>query len=112
MDEKLEKALDFSNFTATLNSQKRILLETYHDDLILYYKGGKFSITKEVLTFCHMLKTPNTVLIDDNNTPIQIDNLEDFTNLAHQKYADATNKYLTSYKEISKNRSVEGLVHV
>ena len=51
MDEKLEKALDFSNFTATLNSQKRILLETYHDDLILYYKGGKFSITKEVLKF-------------------------------------------------------------
>lgn len=112
MDEKLEKALEFSNFTATLNSQKRILLEKYHGDLVLYYKGGKFTITREVLNFCHILKSSNTVLVDDNNTPIQIDDLEDFKVLAHQKYADATNKYLSSYKEISKNRNVEGLVHV
>ena len=33
MDEALEKALDFSNFTSTLNAQKRILFEKYLDEL-------------------------------------------------------------------------------
>ena len=112
MDEALEKALDFSNFTATLNTQKRVIYEKYLSDLVLYYKGGKFTVTKELLNFCHILETPNTVLVDDNNTPIQIDDLGNFKTMAHQKYADATNTYLSSYKEISKNRSVEGLVHV
>ena len=112
MDEKLEKALEFSNLAATLNTQKRILHQKYLGDLVLYYKGGKFTVTKELLNFCHILETPNTVLVDDNNTPVQIDELSEFLNLAHQKYADATNKYLSSYKSISTKRNVEGMVNV
>ena len=30
MDEALEKAIEFSNFTVTLNTQKRILYEKYN----------------------------------------------------------------------------------
>ena len=69
MDEALEKALEFSNFTATLNGQKRILHEKYLDDLVLYYGNGKFSISKETLNFAHMLISSNinnTILVDDN----------------------------------------------
>ena len=51
MDEALAKALEFSNFTATLNGQKRILYEKYLDDLVLYHNNGKFSISKETLNF-------------------------------------------------------------
>jgi len=112
MDEALSKALEFSNITATLNTQKRILHEKYLGDLVLYYKGGKFTVTRELLNFCHILDTPNTVLVDDNNTPVQIDNLSEFKTLAHQKYADATNTYLSSYQEIATKRNVEGLVNV
>lgn len=112
MDDKLEKALNFSNITATLNTQRRILYEKYLGDLVLYYNGGKFTVTKELLSFCHILKTPNTVLVDDNNTPIQIDELSEFLILSHQKYADATNAYLSDYKHISTKRNVEGMVNV
>jgi hypothetical protein len=45
MDEALEKALDFSNFTSTLNAQKRILHEKYLGTLVMYSNNGKFTIT-------------------------------------------------------------------
>jgi len=34
MDERLEKALDFSNYMLTLNNQKRLLAEKYQEELI------------------------------------------------------------------------------
>ena len=113
MDEALEKALDFSNFTATLNTQKRILHEKYLDELVMYSDNGKFTITKELLNFVSMIsndKIIKTVLVDDNNTPIQVNDVTDFLAKATQKYTDATNKYLDEYKIISTKRSVEGLV--
>ena len=33
MDERLEKALEFSNFLETQNNQKRIFLKQYKDNL-------------------------------------------------------------------------------
>ena len=115
MDEALEKALDFSNFTSTLNAQKRILHEKYLGTLIMYSNNGKFTITKEILNFCFMLLSTNiskTVLVDDNRTPIQIDDVEAFMLKATQHYTDATNKYLEEYKILSTKRNVEGLVDV
>ena len=115
MDEALEKALDFSNFTSTLNAQKRILHEKYLGNLVMYANSGKFTITKELLNFVWMISDDlnnKTVLIDDNRTPIQIDDVKDFYIKATQQYTDATNKYLDEYKILSTKRSVAGLVDV
>ena len=114
MDEALKKALEFSNFTATLNTQKRILHEKYLGDLVMYSDNGKFTITKELLNFVYMISnnSSKTVLIDDNNTPIQINDIDDFITKATQQYTDATNTYLGDYKTLSTKRSVEGLVDV
>ena len=114
MDEALKKALEFSNFTATLNTQKRILHQKYLGDLVMYSDNGKFTITKELLNFVYMISnnSSKTVLIDDNNTPIQINDIDDFITKATQQYTDATNKYLGDYKTLSTKRSVEGLVDV
>jgi len=115
MDEALEKALDFSNFTSTLNAQKRILHEKYLDELVMYSNNGKFTVSKELLNFCFMLFSTSiskTVLVDGNRTPIQIDDVEAFMLQATQHFTDATNKYLEEYKILSTKRSVEGLVDV
>ena len=115
MDEALEKALDFSNFTSTLNAQKRILHEKYLDELVMYSNNGKFTVSKELLNFCFMLTSTSinkTVLIDSNKTPIEIDDVEEFMLKATQHYTDATNKYLEEYKILSTKRNVEGLVDV
>jgi|TARA_B110000305_G_scaffold203633_1_gene232706 hypothetical protein len=114
MDEALEKAIEFSNFTVTLNTQKRILYEKYNTQLIVYSNGGRFTVTKELLNFCHLLaikEVNKTVLIDDNNTPFEIPNVQEFLDIILQQYATATNTYLAEYKSLTKNRSVEGLVN-
>ena len=38
MDERLEKALDFSNYMLTLNNQKRLLAEKYQEAIDLKQK--------------------------------------------------------------------------
>ena len=38
MDEKLSKALDYSNYMVTLNNQKRLLTEKYQEELLYFYK--------------------------------------------------------------------------
>jgi hypothetical protein len=39
MDERLEKALEFSNFLETQNNQKSIFLKQYYDNLVHYVDG-------------------------------------------------------------------------
>ena len=43
MDERLEKALDFGNYSVTLNNQKRLLKEKFYDDCIMYQNGDDAS---------------------------------------------------------------------
>ena len=115
MDEALAKALEFSNFTTTLNSQKRILEENYKEDLILYHNGGKFSVTQTLFSFVANLKLLNvekTVLVDNNNTPVEIYDVNEFLTLCTNRYAEASNNYLIRYKDLSKKRNIEGLVDV
>jgi hypothetical protein len=115
MDEALGKALEFSNFAVTLNTQRRILHEKYTSQLIVYSNGGRFTVTKELINFCHLLNSKDiqqTVLIDDNHTPFEILNVQEFLDSALQCYAKASNTYLTAYKSLIKNRSsVEGFVN-
>ena len=114
MEESLEKALEFSNYSVTLNNQKRILTEKYEENLCVYYLGGKFTASKELINFCHTIlsKTTQTVIVDDHNTPIEIKELVDFTDILLEKYTEATNQYNEEYKLLSTKRSVEGLVDV
>lgn len=112
MDEALEKALEFANFSVTLNNQKRILKEKYTEDLVMYYNGGRFTVTREFYTFIMVLESDKTVVTDDNDTPIVINDVADLKKQVRFTYADATNKYLESYQTLSKQRTVDGIVDV
>ena len=113
MDERLKKALDFSNYMVTLNNQKRVLQETYYQDIILYYKGSQFTVDKELICFCRTMLDLNQdrmVIVDDNDIPIEIEDLESFVEEVYDTYFSASNKFLTEYNKLKKNRSVEKLV--
>lgn len=115
MDERLQKALDISNYMVTLNNQKRILKEQYRENLIHYFAGGQFTITQQLISFCQSLIALNqsgTILIDDNDIPIEIENLEDFAHDIYSKYFEATNRYLTEYNQLKTNRSVESIMNI
>ena len=114
MDERLEKALDFSNYMVTLNNQKRILREKFRESVVYYYRGSQFTVTKELMTFVNLLvdkdNTEDIVLIDDNETPVMIDNLAEFLNEILDTYFSAANEYHAEYQKLLKNRSTAKLV--
>ena len=115
MDESLEKALEFSNYMVTLNNQKRILKEEYLENLIMFQNGGKFTITKEFFSFiCSLnnLGVDKSVIIDDNESPILIDNLSKFMEDMKIQYVEQSYKYLEKHKKMVDKRSVESLVDV
>lgn len=114
MDERLAKAVEFSNYMVTLNNQKRLLKEKYYEDLLYFKNGCQFTVTKELITFVGMLiakeNDSNVVLIDDNDIPTSIENLNDFYDDILDVYFTASNKYNTNYNNLKTKRSVEKLI--
>lgn len=114
MDERLEKALDFSNYMVALNNQKRVLKEKFREQSIYYYGGGQFTVTKELITFCSFLVNGhnkfNIVLVDDNETPVMVEDVSEFMTEIANTYFTAANTYHAEYEKLRKNRSVEKLV--
>jgi hypothetical protein len=113
MDERLKNALDFSNYMITLNNQKRILLEQYRNDLLYYFNGGQFTVSQQLVSFCQsllQLKQTETVLVDDSGIPIELEDLNKFTKDIVNVYFTASNRYLTEYNKLKKNRSVESII--
>lgn len=114
MDERLEKALDYSNYMVTLNNQKRVLKEKFREQTIFYYNGGQFTVTKDLVMWCvWMCETGNDqdqVIIDDNETPVSVKDVNIFLDDIQDLYFKAVNEYHAEYKKLSSNRSVEKLV--
>lgn len=113
MDERLAKALEFSNFLETQNNQKRIFLAQYKENLIYYAHGHKFTVTQELINFCRSLselQVIQPVVLDDNNVPFIVLDIEEFTKELLGVYVFASRKYAVDYETIKKNRSVNGLV--
>lgn len=115
MDERLQKALDVSNYMVTLNNQKRILKEQYKENLIYYYNGGQFTITQQLISFCQSLvamSQESTILVDDNDIPVEILDLKAFAEDLNSKYFETSNRYLSEYNKLKKNRSVESIMNL
>jgi len=107
MDERLEKALQFSNYMVNLNNQKRILEETYHQDIIHYFNGAQFTVDKELIVFCKImmqLEQDVVVLVDDNKRPVEIDNLSEFFDEILTIYNEASNEYYVNYTTLIKSK--------
>jgi hypothetical protein len=116
MDDRLSKALDFANYRQTLAIQRKTLKEKIDAKLTYGHAGGIFKIDRSLLVFVQMLidqgRTENVPLIDSNENPILIPNLEDFKNEILDRYFTATYEYLEEYQKIKSSRSVEKLLNV
>lgn len=113
MDERLQNALDFSNYMATINSQKRILKQQFKETAVYYYNGGQFAATPHLIGFVNTLIQNNvasSAILDVNDLPIMIEDLTTFLKNIIETYILAVNDYYQEYENLRKNRSVEGLV--
>jgi hypothetical protein len=115
MDDTLKKAFDIANYMAVLSNQRHILKEEFKQNLIHYENGGTFTITKELLNFVNTLillgNAEDVVLVDDNEQPVNIENLINFFDTTMHIYQEAINEYYTKFQKIKTNRTVEGLIN-
>jgi hypothetical protein len=114
MDERLKKALDFSNYRQTLAVQRRSLNEKMQAKLTYGHNGGIFKIDRILVTFVSLLcsegRTSGVVLLDQNENPILVEDLEQFKTEIFDRYFSVTSDYQQEYEKIKKSRSVEKLV--
>jgi hypothetical protein len=116
MDSIIQKAFETAEYMAVLHRQKQILKEEFAQNLLYYENGGSFTVTKELINFVKTLidlgHTVDVVLVDDNNTPISISNLQTFFENIVSAYFEAVNSYYTKHNLLIKNRKVESLVNL
>jgi hypothetical protein len=114
MHEQLKKALEFANYQQTFSIQRRMLKEKIEAKLSYGYNGGLFYIDRNLLTFVEILctkgRTSGTAILDSNENPILIDDLETFRDEIFSRYFETTYEYFESYQTLKKSRSVEKLL--
>ena len=88
MDERLKKALEYSNYMVTYNNQKRILKQKFLDQNVHYANGSKFKINREFITFINLL--------------LQISDFAKFVDDVMNIYSKNVNDYYTQLHKIKK----------
>lgn len=114
MDDVLKKALEFSNYRQTLAIQRKTLKEKINQDLTYGFGGGIFKIDRSLISFVQMLvdqgRVDNVPLLDTNDVPVMIPNMEKFRDDIMDRYFSALYNYYEKDQQIRKSRSVEKLV--
>lgn len=112
MDERLEKALEFSNYRISLFQRKEDLKLNMANMLTHANNGGIFKIDPTLICFVKQLvdkKKTRAVLIDSNENPIELTDLKDFYDEIFNKYFEATNLYHIEYSKLKSSRTVSSL---
>ena len=112
MESQLEKALAFANYSQTLQNQKNILYKQYQDRCYHYVDGCAFEVTPELISFCNFMleKGKPLVLLDSNNTPMEVEDAQKFIDDIVDVYVQSTNRYLIKYQNFKNDKTVEGLL--
>jgi hypothetical protein len=116
MDERIEKAFAVANYMATLSNQRRVILEEYNQKLVYYTNGATFKISPELINFAKTIldigHTTDVALVDANNLPVIIADLQDFFDNAVGIYVEATNEYAAKYAELRSKRKISDIVNL
>lgn len=115
MDEKVKQAFDVANYMTTLADQKRILVEEYNQNIIYFFNGGCFRVDRELINFVKTLidlDKRSAVIIDQNSSPVDIENLKTFLDEILNTYFSAVNSYHNKYQKLRSCRSVESILNL
>ena len=115
MDDRLKKALDFANYRQTLNNQLHKLRIKSEGMFMLAEAGGKFTVNRELICFLdYVVKEGFTevVLLDDNKSPVRIEDTSAFLKKVTSRYFEVTNDYFRDAQLIKKSRSVKSILDI
>ncbi len=114
MDDALKKALDFAKYQQTFSVQQKTLKEKIDAKLTYGFNGGLFKIDRNLLVFVQLLldqgRTSGVPLIDSNQRPVMVDDLESFRDEIFDRYFSSTLEYYEEYERLKRSRSVEKLL--
>lgn len=113
MDERLQKALDFSNYTITINNQKRNIKNRVAQLQLVHYKGGVFLADHTTISFIKaMVDMGHTsgALIDSKDNPIEVKDFNELLENLVSAYFSATQECSVEYAKIRKARSIKTIM--
>lgn len=114
MSAKLNRALEFANYRATLNNQQQVLKTKLQAALSHSVNGGTFNIDRTLISFVKALINEghqDAVLLDIYENPIRVE-LEDFYEEVLSRYFEATNDYYAKYEKLRKARKVSSVLDI
>ena len=110
MDERLQKALEFSNYTATINNQKRNIRNRFAQLQLVHYMGGVFIANQETISFLKTLidlDHKNGIIVDSKDNPINVNDLKELLDKLVSAYFSATTEFEVGYAKIKKARNIK-----
>jgi hypothetical protein len=107
----LKQVEEFSNLKTALDTKKRNAFEKAKNMLVFAYEGGLFTADSNTILFAktHDAKR-DLIMLDNNNTPIKIADLQNFISKAESSYYEAMNEYYKVYEDLKTKRSVKKLM--
>jgi len=115
MEDKLQQALDFANYRQTLNNQLHKARITAESMLLIAEAGGKFTINQQLICFIDFLQRNghvNATLLDDNGSPVNILDINEFLKKITDRYFEVTNDYFQESQAIKKARNIKTLLDI
>lgn len=114
MDERLQKALEFSNYTLTLNNQKRNIKNRVAQLQLVHYNGGVFQANHETIAFFKALvdldHVNNVTVMDSKENPVKVVNLKELLEKLTSAYFNAMNEFASEYEKLHKARSIKQIM--
>ena len=112
MEDGIKEIIQFAEFRTVLANQMNILKETMKSKLVIHENGGTFLITPAFIGYVAALmsQSNSNYLLDENNTPIQIEDLKKFNEKVLSHYADVMNAYYTEYQKLRTKRNSQAVV--
>jgi len=114
MDDRLKKALDISNIRNIFEIQKKTISERLESKLTYGYGGGIFKIDTNLICFVEFLvsqgRLSNVPILDSNNNPILVSDLEEFKESILDRYFSGCFEYFNELESLKKTRSIEKMI--
>lgn len=114
MDERLAKALEFSNYRLTLHNQTENIKNILKDKLTIYENQGKFTANSGTLCYIDLIsrlnKTNTCIVVDDDDNPIKIVDLKKFKDKLSQIHLSAYEEYYHEKTKLSRARNMKKLL--
>lgn len=112
-DDRLERALEFSNYVATMSNQKENIKNRVAQLQLVHYNGGTFKADPTTISFIKTLMDlghTDAILFDSKQNPVNVKNLKTLLEDLVSAYFSAAQEFDVEYSKMRKARSIKKIM--